>query len=151
MRARIVPPLAGLLFGAGLALSGMTNPVRVQAFLDVAGAWDPTLAFVMGGALTVTIIGPLVLQRAGLAVTRPTGPQAPIDRRLVIGSALFGVGWGAAGFCPGPAIAGLASLEPRVALFVAAMTAGMALHRLVLGWIDARPSATRRVWAREDG
>lgn len=151
MGMRIVPPVAGLLFGAGLALSGMTNPVRVQAFLDVAGPWDPTLGFVMGGALAVTIVGPLVLQRAGFGVARPTGPQAPIDGRLVIGSALFGVGWGAAGFCPGPALADLASGDVRVALFVGAMVAGMLLYRLVIAFVDASTRATPAKWAREDG
>ncbi len=108
---------SGVLFGAGLALSGMINPAKVLGFLDVAGNWDPTLAFVMLGALVVTM-------PAFRLATRTTGPWfAPrymlperkgLDARLLIGAALFGVGWGLAGFCPGPAIAALVAGEPRV-------------------------------------
>lgn len=152
MAARsLIPIVSGLLFGAGLALSGMTNPVRVQGFLDVAGHWDPTLAFVMGGALAVTGLGPLLLgpAKALTGAAPPTGAQAPVDAKLVAGSALFGVGWGMAGFCPGPAIANLATGDLRVLLFVAAMAGGMLLHRIQVGLEGASEVETAIV--AEDG
>jgi uncharacterized membrane protein YedE/YeeE len=131
----IVPPLlSGGLFGAGLAIGGMTDPVRVRGFLDLFGSWDPTLAFVMGGAVIVMAIAwrfqarmarPLFGERFALP------DRSDLDVKLIAGSALFGVGWGVAGLCPGPAVASLA-LAPSDALpFVAAMLAGMALHRIV--------------------
>ena len=133
MRARIaVALLAGLLFGAGLALSGMIDPRRVLGFLDVAGAWDPTLAFVLAGAVGVSALGYRAARRMGhpLYATRFDLPtRTDVDARLVGGAALFGVGWGLSGFCPGPALSTLPLLLPKSALFVAAMLAGMALHR----------------------
>jgi uncharacterized protein len=132
-RQLLISLAAGLLFGAGLALSGMTDPGRVRAFLDVAGAWDSTLAFVMGGALAPMALAWRVQRR----LERPIGagtfdlPQrSAIDAQLVGGAALFGVGWGASGLCPGPAIANLALQPTHAGLFVMAMLGGMALHRM---------------------
>jgi uncharacterized membrane protein YedE/YeeE len=120
--------LAGTIFGAGLSLSDMVNPARVLNFLDVAGHWDPTLIFVMAGGLAVTTLGyKLIFRRSSPLVDArfhlPT--QRQIDLPLVGGSALFGVGWGLAGICPGPAIADLVTLDPKILLFVAAMMTGM--------------------------
>ena len=126
--ALIYSLLAGVVFGAGLTISDMVNPARVLNFLDFAGHWDPTLMFVMAGGLAVTAIGYRVIFRRGSTLTGesfrlPT--QRRIDLRLVGGSALFGVGWGLAGICPGPAITDLMTLEPKVLVFVAAMLIGM--------------------------
>jgi uncharacterized membrane protein YedE/YeeE len=120
--------LAGIIFGAGLTLSDMVNPARVSNFLDFAGSWDPTLMFVMAGGLAVTTLGyRLIFRRdspvAGGKFHLPT--QRQIDLPLVGGSALFGVGWGLAGICPGPALTDLVTLEPKVFVFVAAMLVGM--------------------------
>ena len=122
----------GALFGAGLATSDMTNPAKVQNFLDVAGSWDPSLAFVMGGALVVSALGYQVARRRaapwlGPRFELPT--RTDLDLPLLLGSALFGVGWGLGGFCPGPALAGLLQGVGGVYLFVAAMLAGILLHR----------------------
>jgi uncharacterized membrane protein YedE/YeeE len=120
--------LAGIIFGAGLTLSDMVNPARILNFLDVAGNWDPTLIFVMAGGLIVTTLGYKLVFRRGAPLfgdkfNLPT--QRQIDLPLVGGAALFGVGWGLAGICPGPALADLVTLEPKVLLFVAAMLVGM--------------------------
>ncbi len=117
----------GALFGAGLAWSGMTNPARVAGFLDVAGAWDPTLALVMGAALAVAAPGfALAARRARplLAGAFHLPTRTRIDGRLLGGALIFGVGWGLAGLCPGPALAGLVTGSPGVLVFVAAMLAG---------------------------
>ncbi|WP_421592608.1 DUF6691 family protein [Shinella sp. M27] len=123
--------VSGALFGLGLALSGMLDPARVQGFLDVTGAWDPSLAFVLGGAVGVMLLGLRLIAR----FKRPAfddrfhlPENRRIDRRLVLGSALFGIGWGIGGFCPGPAVAALSlgRLEPL--LFVAFMLTGMIVH-----------------------
>jgi len=119
--------MTGVLFGFGLSLSEMINPARVIGFLDVAGKWDATLLFVMGGALLVTApLFPLILRRARPLLDRqffvPT--KSAIDRPLIVGAAIFGIGWGLGGFCPGPALAGLATASPSMALFVVAMIAG---------------------------
>ena len=124
--------LAGLLFGLGLIVSMMVNPAKVLAFLDIAGAWDPSLAFVMGGALTVTLVGyRLVLRRPKpwLADSFALPTRRQIDRRLVAGAALFGIGWGMAGFCPGPAIVATVLLPETAIAFVAAMIVGMIAAR----------------------
>jgi len=125
--------LVGALFSLGLAISGMINPEKVLGFLDVAGAWDPALAFVMAGAVGVNVVGyrlawrrphPLLADRFAL----PT--RTDIDRPLIAGAATFGLGWGLAGFCPGPAIAALGVRPVDAGVFVAAMLAGMAIGRL---------------------
>lgn len=125
---------AGLIFGFGLSLSGMVDPARVRAFLDVTGDWDASLAFVLLGAVAVSALGQALARRlkAPLFDTRFAWPRTrPVDRRLLAGSAIFGVGWGMSGLCPGPAVASLAlGLAPTV-VFAAAMLAGMLLHRLV--------------------
>lgn len=123
----------GLLFGVGLTVSGMVQPLKVVGFLDFAGAWDPTLAFVMGGALVVTALAfPWILRRGrplwAESFSLPT--RKDLDARLLAGSAIFGIGWGLAGFCPGPALAALALGAPGAWIFSAAMAAGMLLHRL---------------------
>jgi uncharacterized membrane protein YedE/YeeE len=128
---RVVEFLVGLLFGLGLILSGMTDPGKVVGFLDLAGAWDPSLAFVMGGAIVVSLFGFLFARRRtkaflGDAMQLPTGRD--IDRPLVVGSLVFGVGWGLAGFCPGPALVSLGGGHWQALVFVLAMLAGMALH-----------------------
>jgi uncharacterized membrane protein YedE/YeeE len=131
---RIAALLAGLIFGAGLALSGMINPMKVQNFLDLFGTWDPTLLVVMAAGFAVTFIGyRLVLSgpRPLYADSFALPPTTPIDARLIGGASLFGLGWGLTGFCPGPAVASLVfGLWPSV-LFVLAMAAGMlAVHAL---------------------
>lgn len=128
--------LAGLIFGAGIALSGMINPAKVLNFFDLAGTWDPSLAFVMAGALAVTFVGyRLVLRRAqplfDIRFHLPT--RRDLDPRLAGGSALFGVGWGIAGFCPGGAIPALGLGQPDAAIFVGAMLGGLALARWLRG------------------
>ena len=124
--------LAGALFGSGLAISGMTNPGRVIGFLDVFGAWDPALLFVMGGAVGVYGLGMLVLRRFRNREL-PSASSAPIDRRLVVGAAIFGLGWGLGGFCPGPALANLGALRLEALLFVPAMAIGMLLAQRFFG------------------
>lgn len=126
--------LAGLLFGLGLILSGMTDPAKVVGFLDLAGNWDPSLAFVMGGALLVgALVFPFATKRPksilGDALRLPTATR--IDRRLVLGSLTFGMGWGLAGYCPGPALASLAQGGTKPFVFFIAMLAGMALFELL--------------------
>jgi uncharacterized membrane protein YedE/YeeE len=126
--------IVGIIFGAGLALSDMVNPARVQAFLDVAGAWDPTLLFVMGAAIVPSAIAYLIRRRMDrpLLESRFFIPQnRALDRPLVLGAGLFGIGWGLVGFCPGPAISGLVLGAWQPWLFVAAMLAGMLIHRMV--------------------
>ncbi|MDQ3376124.1 MAG: YeeE/YedE family protein [Actinomycetota bacterium] len=122
---------SGLVFGLGLAVSGMMDPARVIGFLDVAGDWDPTLAFVMGGALLVAVPAYRFIPRRGRPLLEEEfslPEKKAVDAPLVGGSALFGVGWGLVGFCPGPAIAALGTGFVPVFAFVAAMLAGMALH-----------------------
>jgi uncharacterized membrane protein YedE/YeeE len=130
----LMAAVSGMVFGIGLILSGMTDPGKVQAFLDLAGSWDPSLALVMGGALVVTSIGYLfVMKRStsllGEALRLPTTKQ--IDRRLVLGGLTFGVGWGLAGYCPGPALASLIIGGTKPLVFVTAMVAGMAIFELL--------------------
>jgi len=130
----LTPFIVGLVFGIGLILSGMTDPAKVQGFLDLAGDWDPSLAFVMGGAILVGALGFRFArgrERAllGEAMRLPTART--IDRRLVLGGLTFGIGWGLAGFCPGPALASLASGRSEPLIFAGAMVAGMALFDLL--------------------
>ena len=138
--------LAGVIFGAGLTVSDMVNPARVSNFLDFAGNWDPTLIFVMAGGLAVTTLGykfifrlnsPMVDEQFHL----PT--QRQIDLPLVGGAALFGVGWGLAGICPGPALTDLVTLEPKVLVFIAAMLVGMIAASALRVRVDAM-KANRR-------
>ena len=131
----LVALASGLLFGFGLLLSGMANPAKVLGFLDLAGAWDPSLALVMVGAIAVALLPLQWIQRRGTTLQLPSGRQ--IDRRLVMGSLLFGAGWGVAGFCPGPALVAAAALIPQALLFVAAMLVGMVLF----SWFDRRGHA----------
>jgi uncharacterized protein len=134
MLKMLVNLFAGTLFGLGLAISGMVDPAKVIGFLDVAGDWDPTLAFVMGGALLVTIPAfRLILKRPRpvLADKFELPTNKDVDARLLGGSALFGIGWGLAGFCPGPAVTALASGLMPVFVFVAAMVVGMAVYKWI--------------------
>jgi len=141
--ARLLSALVcGLLFGIGLVVSDMVNPARVLAFLDVAGDWDPSLAFVMGGALVPASIAYAISKRRRAPVfdERFQVPESKtIDRRLVGGAVLFGFGWGLVGLCPGPAIAGLAFMRWEFDLFVAAMVAGMYAYSFMDGR-ETRPS-----------
>lgn len=131
-----IPAIAGTVFGAGLALGGMTDPARVRGFLDLFGDWDPTLAFVMGGAVLVMVVAWLVQARMARPVFAE-GFALPGTRdltpKLIGGSALFGIGWGIAGLCPGPGIAALVIEPVSAAIFVIAMLAGMALARIFEG------------------
>jgi uncharacterized membrane protein YedE/YeeE len=126
--------IAGAVFGVGLIVSGMADPAKVLGFLDLAGRWDPSLAFVMGGAVLVGVFAFAVARRRtvsllGLQMRMPEATQ--VDRRLVGGSLLFGIGWGIAGFCPGPALVALGMGEQKALVFVAAMLAGMGLFELL--------------------
>jgi len=126
---------AGLLFGAGLAISGMADPARVQAFLDLFGRWDPTLAFVMGGALLPMIFAWAWRRRLEkpFAEARFDVPATTrLDRNLVLGAILFGAGWGIGGLCPGPALADLAIAPTQAGIFVLAMLGAMAAHRFTI-------------------
>ena len=127
--------LAGLVFGLGLILSGMADPAKVLGFLDLAGAWDPSLAFVMVGAIAVGMVAFIVARRRTVsflgAEMRLPGARH-IDRRLVVGGMLFGVGWGIAGFCPGPGLVALGMGEGKALIFVVAMLAGMGIFE----WLE---------------
>lgn len=134
MTQRFSEFLVGLLFGLGLILAGMTDPGKVIGFLDLAGQWDPSLAFVMGGAIAVGIFAftaarKRTLNFLGGAMHLPTSRD--IDRRLVVGSLVFGAGWGLAGFCPGPALVSMAAGQPKAVVFVVAMLAGMAIFEVI--------------------
>ncbi|SHG75741.1 YeeE/YedE family protein [Massilia sp. CF038] len=135
MKSSLSALAAGLLFGIGLIFSGMSNPAKVLGFLDLAGQWDPSLAFVMGGALLVGLAAfPFAVRMprslTGEAMQIPTATR--VDRRLILGSVTFGAGWGLAGYCPGPALASLATGGTQTLLFCIAMVAGMALF----AWIE---------------
>ena len=141
---RASPFLVGLLFGIGLILSGMTDPRKVLAFLDLAGAWDPSLAFVMVGAIIAAFAGFRLdaHRRTSLSGEPFHLPIAgAVDARLILGSHIFGVGWGLVGLCPGPAIADLGFLDGRAALFVASMTIGMGLCHGLASLPASRPFA----------
>lgn len=127
---------AGVLFGAGLTVGGMTDPARVRGFLDLFGNWDPTLAFVMGGALVVMAIAWRIvpgMARPVFADDFHIPTKSELTPQLIGGSVLFGIGWGVAGLCPGPGVAALAIEPASAAIFVAAMLAGMVIHRMTQG------------------
>ncbi len=135
--------LIGLIFGVGISISGMANPAKVLNFFDIAGTWDPSLIFVMGGALVTTFIGyrivlgrpaPLVEQGFNLPTSRD------IDLKLVGGSAVFGIGWGIAGFCPGGALPAIGTLNPSVLIFTAALVAGIFAAKALQSLTAARAS-----------
>ena len=131
-----IAALVGLIFGLGLLVSGMANPQKVLGFLDLAGPWDPSLALVMGGAIAVGLVGFALArkrQRSLLGEPMQMPSRTDIDAPLLIGSALFGIGWGLAGYCPGPALTGITAGMPSAILFSAAMLAGMVLFGLWQG------------------
>ena len=136
--------VAGGLFGAGLAISGMTDPARVIGFLDVLGKWDPALLFVMAGAVAIYGLGMFILRKAAsdtnalqrsscAGLKLPTAGSSSIDRQLVIGAAIFGAGWGLGGFCPGPALANLGALRLEALVFVPTMAIGMLFAQQFFG------------------
>jgi len=132
--ATIMALVAGLLFGVGLIVSGMANPAKVLGFLDLAGHWDPSLAFVMAGAIAVGTLAFLIAGRRGRSwLGRPIqwSTATGITARLVLGSAVFGIGWGLAGFCPGPALVALGAGVPKAIGFVGAMLVGMAVFSVL--------------------
>ena len=139
----IAPLVCGLIFGAGLLISGMVQPSKVVAFLDIFGAWDPSLAVVMASALAVAVPGFMLASRRSqpwLAQQYFWPGKVAIDVPLVSGAALFGIGWGLVGLCPGPALESLATLSPGIIVFVVAMAAGMILHAF---WSKPRVAARR--------
>lgn len=132
MSSRLSALAAGLLFGFGLMLSGMSNPGEVLSFLDWSGVWSPDLIGVLGSAVLVSLIGFQLArrkQRPWFEGAFPALPRKPIDRQLIVGNLLFGIGWGLAGYCPGPALAGLALGNDEVLVFLAAMLAGGLLQQ----------------------
>ncbi|MBX7539673.1 DUF6691 family protein [Qipengyuania sphaerica] len=144
---QVLPAVSGVLFGAGLALGGMTNPARIRGFLDVFGQWDPTLAFVMGGALAVMAIAWRFVPRMAspLFETKFSLPdRTDLTPQLVGGAALFGTGWGLAGLCPGPGVAIFIIAPVEALVFTASLLAGMALHRAI-----ARTRTEEPVHARQ--
>ncbi len=140
--------IAGFIFAIGLTISGMTQPGKVTAFLDLAGNWDPSLAFVMMGAIAVyTVLYPIIRRRSTplFASTFSIPTRNDLDSRLIGGAALFGIGWGLGGFCPGPAVTSLASGQLSVIIFVAAMLAGMFLYKLInTTWTQPSPTYSQR-------
>jgi uncharacterized membrane protein YedE/YeeE len=132
--ATVTALLSGLVFGIGLVLSGLANPAKVLGFLDIAGRWDPSLVLVMTAAVATAMLGFAAARRrvtSYLGVTLDVAASRAIDARLVGGSAVFGVGWGITGFCPGPAVVGIGTGELKAVVFVAAMVLGMALFELI--------------------
>ena len=135
--------LAGLVFGVGLIVSGMANPAKVLGFLDLGGAWDPSLALVMAGAIGVAAVAFALARKRTMSMlggAMKLPGSRDIDRRLVIGSALFGMGWGLAGFCPGPGLVALGMGEQKALVFVVAMLAGMGIFEL----LERRQATTAR-------
>ena len=144
MAIGIVAFLCGLIFGFGLLISGMARPAKVLNFLDIAGRWDPSLLVAMAAALAVSVLGYAWMRRRGqpmLADQCQWPNKTEIDRPLVAGAVMFGIGWGLVGLCPGPALVNLATLSPQVIVFVLAMAAGMAMHDF---WHTRAPMLRRR-------
>jgi uncharacterized membrane protein YedE/YeeE len=140
----IAPLLCGLIFGAGLLVSGMVQPTKVLGFLDIFGAWDPSLAVVMAAALAVAAPGFMLARnrpRPWLAGQYFWPGKSEIDAPLLLGAGLFGIGWGLVGLCPGPALESLATLSPGVIIFIGAMAGGMLVHDI---WQTSRPVIRRR-------
>ncbi len=136
--------LVGAVFGTGIVFSGMANPAKVINFFDIAGTWEPSLAFVMGGALVTTFIGYRLVFRRAAPVFEPKfdlPSNRELDLRLIAGSGIFGVGWGIAGFCPGGALPALGTLDSRVIVFVAALITGILATRAVLEFSAAKKPA----------
>lgn len=139
MRALVAAFTAGVVFAIGLSVAGMTLPSKVIGFLDVTGNWDPSLGFVMGGAVGVYAVAARLILRRPAPILEPRfelPTRKDIDARLLVGAAIFGVGWGLSGYCPGPAVVGLAKGALPTAIFVGAMLLGMLLHA---GWTKTRP------------
>ncbi len=143
---RLTSLMAGILFGLGMAISGMTDPNKVIGFLDIAGQWDPSLMFVMGGALAVFMPGYFLLirkqQKPLNAETFCLARQQTIDKRLVAGATIFGIGWGLAGICPGPAVASLGLGNIQIVFFFAAMMVGLGVTNLLICFKNAREVKT---------
>lgn len=134
MKSNLAALFAGALFALGLAISGMAQPAKVQGFLDITGQWDASLMFVMVGAIGVHVVALKLIGRRQAPVFMPgfqPRPQKAIDGQLLAGAAIFGAGWGLAGYCPGPAFVSVGGLSPTALVFVGAMTAGMLLHRFL--------------------
>lgn len=150
MNALIASFAVGAIFSAGLMISGMTDTTRVLGFLDVFGIWDPTLAFVMVGALSVTAIGYAFAQKRKplLGGKNEIPADRAIDTPLIVGAILFGAGWGLSGLCPGPAVTNLATLSPQVVLFVIAMALGMMLKKV---WRESTAPKRRKALTHTDG
>lgn len=142
----VIALFAGLLFGIGLIVSGMANPAKVLGFLDIAGTWDPSLAFVMAGAIAIGAIAFGIArhrQRSLLGLPMQWPASTAVTARLVLGSAAFGVGWGLAGFCPGPALVALGAGYAKAWGFVGAMAAGMVVFEVLERWRAGRPVASK--------
>lgn len=139
----VIALLSGILFGVGLTLSGLMDPAKVQNFLDVSGTWDPSLALVMGGGLAVAVLGQWwgrKRKKPMLALSFNLPTRSDVDWKLVLGAALFGIGWGVGGFCPGPALANMALARSAALLFGVSMLIGIALYRtLVVPLIEGKP------------
>jgi uncharacterized protein len=157
MKSLLVSFASGIVFALGLGISGMTRPPKVIGFLDFAGDWDPSLAFVMIGAISVYFVAYRVIRRrsAPLLAEKFSIPQrGDIDRNLILGAAIFGAGWGLGGFCPGPALTSLASGAAPIVIFVATMAAGMYLQGTITRWreitIVSRPAAGLRLQTVRD-
>ena len=149
----VIALVSGLIFGLGLILAGMANPAKVLAFLDLTGGWDPSLAFVMAGAIAVgsvafAMAGKLKKSYLGIPMSLPT--SRTIDKRLVLGSLAFGIGWGIAGICPGPALVLLGAGSAKGAVFVAAMLLGMGIFEIV-EWRHSNPRDQRQPLTGREG
>ncbi|WP_373048776.1 DUF6691 family protein [Vulgatibacter sp.] len=147
MRKTLNALVAGILFGVGLVLAGMTLPEKVQGFLDFTGDWDPSLAFVMGGAILVYLPLNRLIRRKEKPLLEPAFElpvKRTLDGKLLAGAAIFGVGWGLGGFCPGPAIVSAATGTTRLGVFMLAMIGGMAIHRLLFVKAPGREKAVQR-------